>query len=194
MLKTISLTLLILSLAIGGGAGSVLLLMESTTGVGTFGEGPWSATPRAGTPDADPYTRARFVREGGVPLGRAEGIAFSASRDSAGAPLNRKCTYRIEGQVPLARFWTLYAANPSGMLLPPFARRQPALHSLMAIRGPGNAYTITVSPHPSPGNWLATNGEGQMRLHLTLFDTPVSADLPIGHLTLPDITRVSCDA
>lgn len=193
MLKTVLLTLLVLIIAIGGGAGSVWFMLEETPPIDAVRAGPWTAFPEAGTHQADPYSRARFARQGGIPLGRAEGIVFTARRDSAGAGLRRSCTYRIEGPMPAARFWTLFAADARGEPLPPLARRRPALHSRMLLYDADSGFTIVVSARPSPGNWLALSGEGPMQLVLTLFDTPVASAARVEELVLPAITRVECD-
>lgn len=193
MLKTVSLALLVLVVAIGGGAASVWIMLESTPPIGTLSAGPWTAYPRAGTPEADPYSRARFAREGGTPLGRAEGLVFIAGRDSQGAALRRACTYRIEGAFPPARLWTLHAVDRTGALVPPLGRRRAALHSGMVLYEPDGNLAVTVSAHPAPGNWLAVTGDGPVQLVLTLLDTPVSTGLDGADLVLPQIARVSCD-
>jgi hypothetical protein len=193
MLRTVFLILLALVIAIGGGAASVWMMLENAPPVGGLHAGPWTAFPDAGTPEADPYSRARFAREGGIPLGRSEGIVFVAARDSAGAALTRGCIYQVQGSLPAARFWTIHAADAGNRPLPPFARRAPVLHSEMVLRGEDNALAITVSAQPSPGNWLAVTGRGPMHLVLTLLDTPFSTGFQVARLVLPDIRRVSCD-
>ncbi|MFC0210577.1 DUF1214 domain-containing protein [Chelativorans intermedius] len=182
-----------LALAIGGGAGSVWLALEKAPPFGAVRAGPWVAFPSAGSREADPYSRARFARQGGIPLGRSEGIAFTAGSDSQGRALRRDCTYRIEGPMPAARFWTLHAADAAGRVLPPFGRRRAALHSRMVLRFSDDGFLIVVSPHPAPANWLAVTGEGGMRLVLTLYDTPVASGARLGELTLPQIARTGCD-
>lgn len=194
MLKNVLLTLLTLVTAVGGGAASVWLMLENAPPIGAVTSGPWTAYPSVGTREADPYSQARFAREGGLPLGRSEGIIFTAIRDSGGQILRRTCTYRIEGPMPVSRLWTLYAADSSGALLAPYHRRQSALHSWMILRKPDNGFSITVSPHPAPENWMAMTGTGPVRLLLTLFDTPVAADTRLDELLLPDIIRTRCDA
>lgn len=194
MLKTVLFCFLALAIAIGGGAASVWMMLEKAPPVGAVSAGPWTAFPDAGTRAADPYSRARFARQGGTVLGRAEGIVFTASRDTAGRGLRRECTYRIQGPVPAARFWTLYAADSRGQVLPPTARRRAALHSQGILWRPGGGFEITVSGHPAPGNWLAASGSGAMRLVFTLFDTPAATGALVEDLALPRISRVRCDA
>src|SRR5262245_13147218 len=100
MFRTVLLTLATLAIAIGGGAGSVWYALNAQEGVGAVTIGSWTAYPDMGAPDADPYSKARQARLGLLPLGRAEGLAFIATRDAAGAPLSTQCSYLIEGSTP----------------------------------------------------------------------------------------------
>src|SRR4051812_24851304 len=71
--------------------------------------GSWTAHPNAGGESADPYSVATLPRTGEVPLGAGEGIAFTAEKDDAGELLGGACRYRVAGQTPAARLWTLTA-------------------------------------------------------------------------------------
>ncbi|MCT8991643.1 DUF1214 domain-containing protein [Chelativorans sp. SCAU2101] len=192
MLRTVLFAIFVLAIAIGGGAASVWAVLEKAPLGGTRVKAPWIALPSAGSPEANPYTRARLAREGGVPLGSAEGMAFLAARDSGGALLDRSCTYSIEGIIPVARLWTLHAIAPSGALLASLGRRKPALHSRMVLYQPEGSIAITVSTHPSPGNWLALTGSGPFELVLTLLDPSVTTPGE-SEMVLPQIVQVGCD-
>lgn len=178
-------------LAIGGGAVSVGYVLDRMPGLEGLSVGPWIAFPNRGTPGADPYSKARFSRDAELALGRAEGLAFTASVDSAGAPLRRACDYRIEGKVPAARFWTLHPSAdgtvPSGRL------REPGLHSMRILRRDDDSFEIVASPAPQPGNWLATGGDGTMTLVLTLYDAPAVGSPDAAQLELPLIYRTGCE-
>src|SRR5262245_39383879 len=136
MLRTVFLVLVTLVIAVGGGAASVWYALRAQEGVGATTIGGWTAYPSMGAPDADPYSKARAAREGLLTLGRAEGLAFFARRDTGGEELSRKCSYLVEGATPPARFWTLYAADPSLMMISGERRRKPALQSLDMLRNP----------------------------------------------------------
>lgn len=193
MLRTLFLTLVVLVVAVVGGAGSVWIALNASEGIGAVAIGAWTAFPDVGTPEADTYSKARFAREGGLSLGRAEGIAFSAQRDSAGDALRRECTYAIEGVIPSARFWTLYAADARRIVLPPTIRRVPALHSLEMLRTIDGAIRITIGRHPTPGNWLGVTGSGPMQLVLTLYDTPTATTARVIEIELPQVLKLGCD-
>ena len=184
-----ALTILLSSVvAVGGGAASAWYALQSAEGVGALTVRGWTAYPDAGSPQADPYSKARVAREADLPLGRAEGISFSTARDSGGEPLRRQCSYRIEGEVPSARFWTVHVAAagaPDGGAA--------ARSSLALMREADSSFVVVASRHPSPGNWLALNGQGAMRLVLTLYDTPVASNEDIAETELPQVLRIGCD-
>lgn len=194
MLQRAFLVLIFLVIAIGGGAASVWWTLEKATFIGSLSSGPWVAFPAAGTPDADPYSQARHIRTGSLALGPSEGIMLSARQDSNGNPLRRECTYAIQGSIPPAGFWTMYAADPNGKLLPNIGQRRTALHSQMILFEERNQLTINVSAHPLPNNWLSITGSGPMQIVLTLFDTPLAAGSQLTELVLPSIKRVNCNA
>ncbi|MCC0030620.1 MAG: DUF1214 domain-containing protein [Brucellaceae bacterium] len=187
--------ILVLAIAIGGGAYSAMYVIDHDFGLGAIRFGSWTAYPRRGGVLDNPYSRAQLARSGEVPLGHAEGLAFTAATDSTGAALDRTCLYRLSGKVPPARYWTLYAAAGNPARIVSGAGSLPAsLHSRQLMRDTDNAFDIAVSPHAQPGNWLPVAGGGSMRLVLTLYDTPVSADNSLSELALPQITREGCGA
>lgn len=194
MLKTVFLTLVVLSVSIVGGGASVWYALKANEGIGALTVGEWTAYPSIGTADADPYSKARVAREGILSLGTAEGISFSATRDDGGEPLRRDCSYSIEGPVPPARFWTLYAADPAGEVVRGGERRTAALSSYQLLRRPDNSVEISAGSHPMPGNWLSLSGTGPMTLVLSFFDTPIASGTGASEIVLPRIVKAACDA
>lgn len=180
-------------LAIGGGAASVRFALDRLAGLEGLTVGSWVAFPSLGTPGADPYSKARFSRNAELPLGQAEGLAFVADVDSAGAPLRRACTYRIEGRVPAARFWTLFPTTDGAAPSQPLHMRDPGLHSMRVLRRNDDSFDIVASPAPQSGNWLATGGDGTMSLVLTLYDAPALGSPDAAQLELPLIYRTGCE-
>ena len=73
---------LILAAAIGLGA----TWMTTTRGVafGSLRVGAWTAWPKNGSVDIDPYARATIARSGELPIGTGDGVAFYARTDDAG--------------------------------------------------------------------------------------------------------------
>jgi hypothetical protein len=194
MLKNTLLTLVALVIAIGGGAASVWYALQAQKGVGAITVGAWTAFPDIGTSEADPYSKARVSREGVLALGRAEGLAFVAERDSTGEALKRECAYTIGGNFPIARFWTLYAADQSLDVIKTEKPRLAALQSYQILRRPDNTALISVGNHPLPGNWLYIQGSGALYFVLTFYDTPIASSTGLSDITLPQIVRTGCHA
>jgi hypothetical protein len=193
MLRIVLPVFVALAIAIGGGAWSVRYALDHGFGMEALTVGPWQAFPDLGTPGASAYARAAVARRGELPLGRAEGLAFRASNDGSGAELARNCTYRIAGEMPAARFWTLYAADPSMTPLPTVGIRRAALQSSAVLHETDGAVAVTASPHPTPGNWLSLSGSGRMILVLGLYDTPIASSTEISRVVLPRISKLGCE-
>lgn len=180
--------------AVLGGAASAWYALKAREGVGAVTIGDWSAYPDIGTPSSDPYSKARVAREGLLALGRAEGIAFVAQRDSNGDMLDRACSYTVEGTLPAARLWTLYPTDESMNGLVNLPGRPPAVSSRNILRLADNSLSIAVSHRPSPGNWLSIEGRGRLLLVLTLYDTPIASSTGISGVELPQVLKTDCDA
>lgn len=193
MIQRILLFLIVIAIAVGGGTASVWYVLRSQEGIGALAVGVWTAFPSIGTPEADPYAIARIARDGTLPLGRAEGLAFIAERDSAGNRLRRDCDYRVEGVTPTARFWTLVAADETLAALGHDARAS-AVQSRQILRRADNSFAVAVGPRPAPGNWIRIDGMGPLALVLTLYDTPVTGGAGMGEFELPQVLRSGCDA
>jgi hypothetical protein len=187
MLKSLFLIALALVIALGGGAGSVWLMMEEVEDFGALTIGEWSVNPTEGTPQADPYAKARFAREGKLSLGAAEGAQFVAARDAAGQPLRGACDYIVTGSVPASRFWTVHAVQPGA------AETPRALQSLALLRDSSGSFSITLSRRLAPGNWLQIGTDGAFRLVLAVYDTPTIGTADFAEITLPRIVRGRCD-
>jgi hypothetical protein len=194
MLKTAFLTLVMLAVSIGGGAASVWYALQAQEGVGAVTIDGWTAYPDIGTPEADPYSRARVARKVALSLGRAEGLSFTARSDSAGDLLREECQYRIQGSVPTSRFWTLYVADGFGAAIEPRKGHPAALHSQGLLRSADDTVSIAIGAVPEPGNWVPLSGVGPISFVLTLYDTPIAGSTGMVDLSLPRILKVGCGA
>lgn len=192
MLRTIVLTALFLAMSLGGGIASVWYALNTNRSFGAISYGVWIAYPDAGTPDADPYSTARRARDAELSLGQAEGLPFYAKTDSEGRTLSGLCNYRLDGNVPAARFWTLHAAdlalNP--IEAPPL--RNSALHSRQLLRAADNAFTIRMGPDAAAGNWISVSSSSAVVFVLTLYDTPIATTVTSEGSDFPAIVRMNC--
>ena len=153
--------------------------------------GPWAAWRDVGVPAPDPYTRAFIARTGALELGASEGLQFIARTDSDNRQLDRNCSYRIDGETPVARFWTLVPVDQDGA---PIARPDGplAFHSARLARADDGSIELHVSKRLSPRNWLEITGDGPFALTLTLYETLSVAGVGAGVTRLPAIIREAC--
>jgi hypothetical protein len=157
--------------------------------------GPWVASPNAGTPDADPYSLARQARTGELPLGSGEGLALVARTDSSGRELQSDCIYRVLGQTPQARLWTLSVEAADGRPLASGGNIT-AVGSDGLFRQGDGGLDVVVAPTPQAGIWLASNGgrsfESPIRLVARLYDTPARTVTELTNFVMPAISRERC--
>jgi hypothetical protein len=154
--------------------------------------GPWRAAPRAALREADPYTRAGRARSGEIPMAPAEGLAFFASRDDEGAPLDARCDYAIASPVPAARFWTLGPLDAQGAMTAT-ANGRMALTSAQIVRDEAGRFEIVASRQARAGNWLALPAQGPFMLALRLYDAPASAQpAAAARAAMPSLRKGRC--
>jgi hypothetical protein len=184
--------LAVLAIGLGVGLGATYYSVSRNVVFGAVEAGPWTAWPRTGALDADPYTRASVARNGETPLGLGEGLVFTARRDSAGRPLLAQCAYRVVGRAPQARYWTITAQTPNGQLIDNPAGRY-GFTSAEIVRGQNGQFAIEVAREARPGAWLPVTGAGRFDLVMRLYDTPVSVtSRVIDPATAPRIEQVGC--
>ena len=161
----------------------------------TFGSltiGAWSARPKAGTSEIDPYSRAEVERTGAMPLGLGDGVVFSATADDNGRTLDGRCDVVLSGTTPQARFFTITLYDPTGKLVPNSLGRS-GFTSQELIRNADGTFRVSVGPRARPGNWLPTGGIERYILLLRLYDTPVGIATRAGRETpMPSVSTGRC--
>lgn len=155
---------LALALLVGGGVGLVTAARAIDVGFSGISSvhGQWVSWPAAGRKDEDPYTRAHFVLEGRLPVSAFEAAEFETATDSAGATLDADCTYILEGPLPAARWWSLWAS--------PAAAPGDGVTSQAAVLEADGAVRVAFSRAPQPGNWVRLPDDTErFRVHLRLY-------------------------
>ena len=186
-------TLATAAIGIGLGLFSTWLAVERGYGFGAVNAGPWTAWPKSGSSEADPYARAVVARSAEIPLGLAEGLTFVARQDDAGALLDPKCDYRVSGPLPPARTWTMTLMTPRGGLIDNPVHRF-GFTSGEIVREKSQSIDIAVSRYASAGNWLPLGQQVPFVLALRLYDTIVRASASaIDAAAMPSITRGTCE-
>lgn len=173
------------------GLTATVISLNSGYGFNALVAGPWTAWPQVGGPDIDPYARAVISRSGETPLGRDQGLAFFAHKDSAGAPLDGACEYRIIDPLPAARFWTIGLMTPQGAPIANPTQRY-GFTSVDVLRREGGAFEIAISRMARPGNWLSPGAARAFVIALRLYDTPLDLDARQAASAFPSIVKVGC--
>ena len=191
-MRLILITLTALLLATVVGLGATWMTTTRGTDIGALTIGSWTARPRTGTADVDPYSRATIVRNGELPIGTGDGVAFTATSDDKKKLLDGRCDVVVSGVTPAARFWTLTLYDTKGRLVPNGLQRY-GFTSQEIVRGVDGAFEIRIASRARAGNWLPTSALERYVLMLRLYDTPVGiATRTQRDAPMPSISTVSC--
>jgi hypothetical protein len=190
--RLIFLTLLALAIATAVGLGLTWTTATRGTDLGTLTIGAWTARPRTGTSEIDPYARASIARSGELPIGTGDGVTFTATTDDKKKPLDGRCDIVVSGVTPAARFWTLSLYDTKGRLVPNTLQRY-GFTSQEVVRSADGAFEIRIAARSRAGNWLPTSALERYVLMLRLYDTPVGvATRTQKDAPMPAIATVSC--
>ncbi|MEI8276912.1 MAG: DUF1214 domain-containing protein [Hyphomicrobiales bacterium] len=174
------------------GLGATYFALTRGAAFGALTIGSWTARPKTGTADADPYARATIARTGQLPVALGDGVSFTAQTDDSGKLLDGRCDVVLSGVTPAARFWTLTLYNTEGGLVANSIERF-GFSSQEIVRHADGSFEIVVAPRANPGNWLPAGGIERYALVLRFYDTAVGVSTKAGReLPMPAITNRSC--
>ena len=174
------------------GLGATWLTLTRGVAFGALTIGAWTAWPKSGSVDIDPYARAIIARSGELPTGMGDGVAFYAHTDDAGDNFDGRCTFTISGLTPAARYWTVTLYDPEGRLVANTIDRH-GFTSEEIVRDVDGRFAITAAPLARPGNWLPTGGIEKFMLVWRLYDTPIGvATRTTKEGPMPAIVRKGC--
>jgi hypothetical protein len=176
------------------GLGATWLTLTRGVAFGSLNIGAWTAWPKSGSVDIDPYARANIARTGELPTGMGDGVAFYARGDEARNSFDGRCTFLISGMTPPARYWTITLYDPDGKLVANAIDRH-SFTSDEIVRDNNGTFTITVAPLARPGNWLPTGGVDKFVLVLRLYDTPIGVSTgTTKEGPMPSVVRKGCSS
>jgi hypothetical protein len=185
-------TLFALAVAAAVGLGMTYFALTRGAAFGALTIGSWTAWPKTGTADADPYARASVARTGRLPLALGDGVSFTAQADDDGKLLDGRCEVVLSGVTPAARFWTLTLYNLQGELVANAIDRY-GFSSREIVRHADGSFEIVLTPRASAGNWLPTGGVERYTLILRFYDTAIGVSTKAGReLPMPAINTRSC--
>lgn len=191
-MRLIFISLIALAIATAVGLGATWTTSTRGVSFDAVTIGAWTAWPKTGTADIDPYARAAVARSGELPIGSGDGVAFVARNDEKGRPLDGRCDVSVSGVTPAARFWTLTLYDHQGQLVSNSLQRY-GFTSQEIVRSADGSFDIRIAPRSRAGNWLPTGGLDRYLLVMRFYDTPVGVstrsqrDAP-----MPSIATVGC--
>ena len=180
-------TLIAAALGIGS---AYYLVLHGTGQQDIIINGPWRTSLAAGGVDADMYTRAHVALVGLLALNKTETIYYSALTDSSGEPFDPRCSYRIEGRDPDARWWSITAYGRDYFLIPKPQKRY-AIGKTNLGRSTDGSFVIRLSQTAEEGNWIATSPDG-FEVTLRLYNPGPLVLSNAATVELPTITRETC--
>ena len=152
--------------------------------------GAWKANLRAGSPDADMYTRAAVALNALLALGRDETMYFIATHDDNGAALRARCNYRVQGVPPQARWWSV-TAYADDLFLFDAPNQHYSLNGSTAKLDTQGHFAMTTGPKAQDDTfWLPTPGDKGLLLTLRLYNPEPSLQAAPASLVPPTITVV----
>jgi hypothetical protein len=189
---TLGSTAFLLAASVVAGWGSAWYMVEAGSRLTTRSSGPWVSWISAARPDADPYTRAHFVRAGSLQLNAAVATTWQARADSGGQRLHSACDYLVEGGIE-APWWSIAVFDDAGRLISNAAERHSYTSDTMALGADGR-FSVTLGRDARPGNWLPTGGAGRLSLVLVVLDqrSVLADEGPGTRAPLPEIRRLVC--
>jgi hypothetical protein len=174
------------------GLGLTWLALSRGIAFGGVSIGAWTAYPKIGTSEIDPYARASLARTGLLPVGSGDGVAFVARADDHGRQFDGRCDVTVSGITPPARFWTLTLYDPEGRLVANSVNRY-GFTSQEIVRRSDGSFDIVIAPRARPGNWLPTGGVERYVLVMRFYDTPVGVATRTGRESpMPTIAQGAC--
>jgi hypothetical protein len=185
-------SLFALAVAAVVGLGATYLALTRGAAFGALSIGTWTAWPKTGTADVEPYARATIARTGQLPIALGDGVSFTAQADDNGKLLDGRCDVSIAGITPAARFWTLTLYNTDGDLVANSVNRY-GFTSQEIVRNADGNFEIVAGPRANTGNWLPTGGVERYALVLRFYDTAVGVSTKAGReVPMPAVITRSC--
>lgn len=164
------------------------LLRVAPFTVQTVKAGAWGTTLTAGSQDANMYTRAVVAVRAVLALGHEETMYFVATTDDTGKPLHSRCSYRISGPPPAARWWSVTAYADDYFLFDA-PNQHYSLNATTAALDAQGRFVLTTGPQDVPGSyWLPTPGAQGLVLTLRLYNPLPELQANPAGLKPPSIT------
>jgi hypothetical protein len=153
-------------------------------------DGPWRTSLLTGSTQSGPVLRANVALHGLLALNRSETIYYTATTDSAGDALDGRCTYRVTGRDPPARWWSITAYGADDYLIATPSELYSVSKNSIVRRADGS-FIVTVLKDANTVDQIAV-GDGRFSLTLRLYNPDASVAADPAHVALPTIEKAGC--
>jgi len=191
-----SLSLLRWALVVVGGValgvGTAVAAGAAAFRAGGVQVGPWTTNVDVGSRAASPWLRAAVAMGGFLALDRRETLYFRATADDGGRTLSRRCSYRVEGAAPAARWWSVTVYGSDAFLLPNRAHRYS--FGSAALR-PGQDVSFELAPRSDDAAVVPLGDapvDGSFSLVLRLYEPAEGVVVDPASAQLPRVRRLGC--
>ena len=179
------------ALAAGVALGLFVTWLAVVRGVGgDVLDGPWRTSLLTGSSQGSARLRANVALHGLLALNRSETIYYTAATDSAGDALDGRCTYRITGRDPPARWWSITAYGADDYLIATPSELYSASKNSIVRRADGS-FIVTVLKDANAVDQIAA-GDGRFSLTLRLYNPDAAVAADPAHMALPAIEKAGC--
>jgi len=158
---------------------------------GSIGDGPWHTSLLTGSSDSGRYLRAFIAVHALLALSREETVYYIARDDSDGHPLDGRCSYRVEGRDPPARWWSITAYGADDFLIENAADRY-SVSMNSVTRHPDGTFAVTLSQKQAEGDWIPVAAE-RFDLMIRLYNPKAAVVADPAGVPLPTISKASCE-
>ena len=183
----------LVALVAGTALGLFVTWLTVVRGVGMGGnvaDGPWRTSLLTGSTQSGAWLRAGVALHGLFALNRGETIYYTATTDSAGDALDGRCTYRITGRDPPARWWSITAYGADDYLIETPSELYSVSQNSIVRRDDGS-FIVTVLKDANAVDEIAT-GDGRFSLTLRLYNPVAAVAADPAHVPLPVIDKAGC--
>ncbi|MGD1884800.1 MAG: DUF1214 domain-containing protein [Paracoccaceae bacterium] len=182
-------TIFVVTAVIAGwvaGAAAFLWIPNTAYGVVTsIKNGSWSTSEAVGTAQAGVLTRAIVARTGLFALSKEETIYYRAVEDSDGVPFDGACRYRVIGDAPQARWWSITIYGADNYLI-----ETPENRYSIGSKDVGGTIDFAIAGD-AEGLWLPV-ADGPFSLTMRLYNPVAAVYENLATTPLPAIIREGC--
>ena len=180
-------------IAVFGGLFTSWYVIDQGAAFNTERAGPWVKWTMGGRIEADPYSLIRHDQHAMLVFSSTFVSRYEATFDDSGRRLHSACHYVIEGQPPVADWWSLNVFDSKGRLIPNASNRH-GFNAATVVTAADGGMRIDLARDARPGNWVPTSRAGRLVVVLEVQNRTGDAGVPVDDAgqALPAIRRAGC--